>query len=263
MNLRMCMTLTVFCLFLSLNSLSAREISVLFLGNSLTYFYNVPEQVRFMGQNEGIDIQIRHNLLPAYNLNQHLENQMSRKLLEEEDWDYVVLQQQSYISAVHHDQTEEALSQLVPFIKDQNSTPVLYMTWGRLHDTSPFRNYQQMQKQVSLNYINAAQKFRTSLAPVGMIWGEIIKDNPEFSLHGPDGLHANPKGAYTAALTIYSVLTGEKVENIVYRPSGVSESEASFLKASVDEKIEEFAPFLHPDSLDSYRKSHVRQWSAP
>ena len=74
---------------------------ILFLGNSFTYFHDLPDMVAEMLQAE-----VGRNLVGGAYLFQHIDPAdelctVTHKLLTEEKWDYVVLQDQSQGPITH------------------------------------------------------------------------------------------------------------------------------------------------------------------
>ena len=73
-------------------------IKILFVGNSFTYFWNTPELVEAIGQELDTPINARQSTVGGSNLEQHWKEERNTntiKLLEQEKWDYVILQDHS------------------------------------------------------------------------------------------------------------------------------------------------------------------------
>ena len=83
-------------LMLPLNLFSQEEkpVKILFVGNSFTFFWNMPQLVKAMGESQGIPLDIHQSTVGGSNLKQHWYEEkgtITRKLLNEQDWDYVIL----------------------------------------------------------------------------------------------------------------------------------------------------------------------------
>ena len=74
-------------------------LKVLFVGNSFTYYYNLPQVVKAMSNNsETIYIDSYHSLVGGSNLSHHLNQEKGSRTIEmlnKEAYDYVVLNHHS------------------------------------------------------------------------------------------------------------------------------------------------------------------------
>ena len=79
-------------------SQESSEIKVLFLGNSYTYFFNLPQTVSLMAEAQGADLVTRQSTAGGATWQEHWEGAKSlksREIISEGNWDYVVLQNHS------------------------------------------------------------------------------------------------------------------------------------------------------------------------
>lgn len=63
-------------------------INILFVGNSFTYFWNMPQLVEAMAETQGVDIAARQSTVGGSNLEQHWKSEketITRQLLEEKN----------------------------------------------------------------------------------------------------------------------------------------------------------------------------------
>ena len=103
---------------------------ILFLGNSFTFFNDLPDMVA-----EILNAEVGRNLRGGAYLSQHLDEAdelcpITRKLLTEETWDYVVLQDQSRGPIEHSEDFRRAVDALCPMIRAAGAKPILYETWA-------------------------------------------------------------------------------------------------------------------------------------
>ena len=70
---------------------------VLFLGNSYTFFNNLPDLFENFSNAAGDTVTAGFNTPGGYTLQGHSTNQMSQNMISQGDWDFVVLQEQSQI----------------------------------------------------------------------------------------------------------------------------------------------------------------------
>ena len=92
----------IFCLFFITVGylLSAQDDSkrILFVGNSYTYFWNLPHTVDLMAESQGIDLVTRQSTAGGANWGHHWKgerNLKSRAKIDDGDFDIIVLQNHS------------------------------------------------------------------------------------------------------------------------------------------------------------------------
>ena len=69
------------------------SIRILWIGNSYTFFNDVPQMVEEMGKNNGMPISTTRILKGGEKFSGHLQNPELHKQLEKGGWDYVVMQE--------------------------------------------------------------------------------------------------------------------------------------------------------------------------
>lgn len=106
---------------------------VLFVGNSFTYMWNMPQMVEAMAIAEGVDLSTAQSTVGGSNFKQHWKREKNTKtqdLLENQRWDYVVLQGYSSGTIDNHESFDAYGSKLIELIKDNEAEPLLFMTLG-------------------------------------------------------------------------------------------------------------------------------------
>lgn len=199
-------------------------VRVLFIGNSYTYFNNMPgifaELARIGGRGK---VETATVAPGGWRLKDHWEKGDARLLLLNRRWDFVVLQDQSVLGAYYYLEGKLRVSTdeiFRPFandwaksIQEVGAVPVFYLTWAR--KATP-------EDQAALNYayINAAKGTRSKVAPVGLAWTRVRDRHPEIELYFKDGSHPSPAGSYLAACTIYATVFGRNPKGLPARISG-------------------------------------------
>src|SRR5271169_3959760 len=100
------MTRRTFCpslgiLLLSVAAQAAPSLRILFIGNSYTYFNNLPEifsRLAMAGQ-PGLSVETTAITVGGSTLAQHRQRGAAQKAIREGHWDYVVLQEQSALGS--------------------------------------------------------------------------------------------------------------------------------------------------------------------
>lgn len=193
---------------------------VLFLGNSYTASNGLPSVVSALAADLGTTVVWQANTPGGATLQGHTGNASSLALIEAENWDFVVLQEQSQLPSFPNNQVQTdffpAVESLVNTIRYSHpcAVPLLFMTWGRENgDASncanwpPVCTYEGMQELLTQRYLEAADLTEAWCAPVGRIWQE-LRETTDLALYQPDGSHPSAVGTYVAASTLAVAMLG-------------------------------------------------------
>ena len=190
---------------------------VLFVGNSYTYYNNLPRLVEAISQalDGPILLQGTH-AIGGYSLPGHLRDGHVPEILQEQApagdlWDWVVLQGQSTLGVQYSDPDsgilgdpanfQEATRDLVGLIEDKGAEPLLYMTWAK-------ERFPDQTAKLAHAYEEIGAELGAPVSPVGWAWARVRRERPELELFQDDGSHPNATGSYLAACVIYAELTG-------------------------------------------------------
>jgi PKD repeat protein len=211
----------VFSLFLFFNTcINAQDtLRALFIGNSYTYFNNLPDIIKNLAVSNG-DTLIHLSSTPGgHTFQQHSTNSTTLGYIQQGNWDYVVLQQQSQMPSFPDNDVSANTYPYARFldsmINEYNdcAETVFYMTWGRQNgDASncanwpPVCTYQGMDSLLRLRYTIMANDNDAILSPVGAVWRYIRQTWPTINLYNADGSHPSAEGSYAAACAFYAVM---------------------------------------------------------
>lgn len=201
----------------------------LFLGNSYTYYNNMPQLVDNFAQAAGNDLMYDSNTPGGYQMNQHASNPLTYQKINQDDWDFVVIQGQSQEPSFPPAQVANDVYPHAARINDSIRSanpcmePMFFMTWGRKNgDASncgfypPICTYDGMQQRLRESYIEMASDNNASVAPVGVAWKAVRDLYPSIELYIPDQSHPSPAGSYLAAAVFYVSMFRESVLNSAY-----------------------------------------------
>lgn len=187
----------------------AAPVRVLFIGNSYTYFHNLPEMVARLAAAAKHPVEARMAAPGGWRLKDHWEKGEARRALRQGRWDYVVLQDQStlgvtlYVEGKARVASDElfrpSAKRWAAAITQAKARPVFYLTWAR--KASP-----EDQDTLTHAYMSAAKASSALVAPVGLAWQRVRRDHPRMELFEPDGSHPSPSGTYLAACTFIAAL---------------------------------------------------------
>tara|TARA_B110000467_G_scaffold163232_1_gene188660 strand:+ start:2288 stop:3532 length:1245 start_codon:yes stop_codon:yes gene_type:complete len=237
---------TIFNLILSIlistTSIAQIEKNALFIGNSYTYVNDLPGIIQEIALSKGNIFSHQSHTPGGATLALHASNSTVQNLLNVEEWDFVILQDQSQNPSFPPSQVA---SQVYPYaaslcddIRQVNTctNPVFFMTWGRENGDAqncvfypPLCTYEGMQDRLRESYTEMAVDNNALLAPVGTAWKNIRANYPNIDLYSSDGSHPSIHGSYLAACVFYSVLFNESPIN-AFVPTNISSADALILQ---------------------------------
>ncbi len=195
---------------------------VLFIGNSYTAVNNLPQLTADCALSigfAGFPMEIASSTPGGTTFQVHTTNAPSQSLINQGNWDYVVLQEQSQLPSFPDAQVAAecfpfaaALNEQI-LAADSCAETIFYMTWGRQNgDASncaswpPVCTYEGMDSLLNLRYRQMAIDNQAILSPVGALWKYIRTNYPEINLYAADGSHPSLEGTYAAACSMVSVI---------------------------------------------------------
>tara|TARA_B110000240_G_scaffold194322_1_gene241745 strand:- start:689 stop:1555 length:867 start_codon:yes stop_codon:yes gene_type:complete len=230
---------------------STKEKKLLFIGNSLTYYNDMPKMLTEMFAESKVNIQIMTSTYPGYSLGSHLntiimkgdsemiytrlkkegENTATEEILLKNDFDIVILQEQSGLMLIPEIVNKE-VSKNVLGLKDiigSESEILLYQNYPL-----NFRHPNVICREVnsteyctdSLFSVDQEMKLITSgfeqlddgknLVRIGEIFKYIMLNENKINLFSDEG-HPSLEGSFLIALKFYKDITGKNCSNLKYK----------------------------------------------
>lgn len=211
-------------------------VAVLFVGNSLTYWNDLPGMVGELLRGDGVEARVGAIVGPDMGLEDHWHRGIVFDSLRSGGWDVVVMQQGP--SATEGRPSLLAWSaQLADSIRVAGARPALYMVW-------PAETRRGDLPGVVDSYRTAAERVDGLLFPVGAAWRMVMEEDEGVPLYGPDRFHPAPPATYLAALIIYQQLTGTDpttiapghgLERVATSDMGLSTDQVALLRRAAAE----------------------------
>jgi hypothetical protein len=257
-------------LLLLVSLASAQDtLRVLFIGNSHTYTNSLPTLLRQLAAGGGHVLETGMSAPGGYTLRQHVTHAATLTAIQQGDWDWVALQEQSQVPVIPYWRQAwmvPAAVSLDSLIRQNREHTLLFMTWGWrdgglqcIEDScAEYRDFQHMQDSMSTSYRRLAVQLECPVVPVGDIFRRVIDEDPFADLWNPDGYHPSLEGSYLAACSFYVQLYGESPVGLPH-PIDIPQDRALWLQGLVAEELgleEESAP--RPRSI-----SLVEAWPNP
>lgn len=191
---------------------------ILFIGNSSTYYNNMPKMVKGLATADGENVDVTAITASGYKLSQFtsVSNVYYAQIistLENNHWDFVVVQDHRDVIVENPAKTEKAISILKPYIDAAGAQLVLYETRadynGReftLNNTSVFLDNLTMQYYLTRNYYSIGNKFNALVCAAGVNYSRSMNLYPDIVIYDEDMLHPSPYGSYLIACSLYETI---------------------------------------------------------
>lgn len=182
-----------------------RPIRVLIVGNGILWMNDIAGVLRNMGSASNRKLDVVQIAKPEpYSLAGHWSDGEASKLLKDERWDFLVLQDADEFPNRDAKEMLTSTREFVKLARKNPSTKVILMM--------PWTDQQAGKKQEVISAVTRTLADRLSLyiAPVGDIFVEAEKRFPTLHAHADDKHNASEIGAWLAAYSLYSIIAGTK-----------------------------------------------------
>lgn len=208
------------------HAVNNKPLKVLFIGNSLTYYNDMPQTFRLICEASDKQVKIKQITFPGVSLYEHLfkiitsvknlsssrfpkdssELPEAVKALTQEKWDVIVLQDRS----CKEKGFELAMAKIKEYTASYHPRFLMYqeystILWSKSHRDSAM--------SVSIKDCNtAAAILKAEIIPIGECYNHTLDQFPEIELF-PDNIHPSPEGSFLIANLIYQIIYHEKVKH--------------------------------------------------
>ena len=208
---------------------------VLFIGNSLTEWNDLPAMVRAMASAEDLDWEVEAHLLSGAGLEDHWQRGFAQARIQSGHWDAVVLQQGPSSLEESRANLRQWVGEFDALVRASGGRSALYMVWP---DLSRFAWFDRVRDSYALAARDASGWF----LPAGEAWRAAWSREPSLALYGSDGFHPTVAGSYAAALTIFSGLSGRSPLGLP-APATVDAGTAERLQQAALEALEDYGDY--------------------
>jgi hypothetical protein len=175
-----------------IDDISNESVSILFIGNSLTYTNNLPELTKNFAKLKGKVIKTKMIALPNYALVDHWNDGVVQKEIKNKKYDFVIIQQGPSSQSNGREMLIEYGKKYGELCKSNNALLCYFMVWPSL------KNYHTFESVIE-NHKEAASMNEAILLPVGEVWKDHIDSTGNFDYYSSDGFHPSLKGSTIAA----------------------------------------------------------------
>jgi len=202
----------------------ADELRVLFIGNSLTYFNEMPWLAEQVAKSLGVKPTLRadFNGRSGATLRQHWQRGRAVRAMREVKYAYVVLQPQGTEIMRPEEETFRYAKMLDEEIRRSGAKTLLFLNWAPAKS-----NYEQA--AYNRQFARLSAELKAPIAPVGIAWESLRKQGTELD----DGSHPTVTGSYLTACVFVATIYGRSTHKAVYNFE-VHFDEAQFYRESLE-----------------------------
>ena len=184
--------------------------NILFVGNSYTYYNDMPKLFEALAKENGYTPAVFSVTKGGRFLSENLDpcDENGKKILDissENEIDVLFLQEQSCAPINAFDRFLLGTKGLYERVKAKRT--VLYATWGRKEGCEKLKSLSlssgEMTDKLFYAYTKAAEEIGAEISPAGLCFKYLSERYPEIELYNPDLSHPSYLGSALAALCHY------------------------------------------------------------
>jgi hypothetical protein len=204
---------------------------VLFIGNSYTFYNDLPRIVSRIADESGARIEVDSVTVGGASFRTHWEGGTAVPRVQMGPWDAVVLQGQSVEPVLNFNEFRLYAQRFTTLIAESRTRSVFFATWARrAGDTLYAQPWSGgtpdvFAMRLDTAYTQVAMPAGSTVARVGLAWQRALRAAPTINLYDSDGSHPSPAGSWLAACVLYRAITGNA-------PAAVADTVAPMLSAS-------------------------------
>ncbi len=181
-------------------------IKVLFIGNSFTYYNNIPKLTEEIAKSLGYDFVSDSVTCGAHTLTKFADSedtygkQVYSKLNSSNDYDYVILQDQSTRSYSNYSAFKTAVDTLNKLVKktQDHAETRLYATWA-YEEMSSTKSISEQEQIIRDKYTQCGNELDIKVHNVGKAFTKIYEENKSINLYFTDNKHPSHYGSFLSA----------------------------------------------------------------
>ncbi len=226
------------------------DLKVLFLGNSLTFFHDVPGTLKSIALLGGLNIKVDSYSPGGSGITTKKHNPEAEEKFNSDRWDYIILQGQSsehenFLTNNYYGYMLQDYKNIINRYRANGAKIILYMTWNINTEVKscggnclPYvcgdcYNYTYTCKEVSSNYTGLGRETKTYVAPAGLAFEKAYLlagfNGRNSLLFEYNDYHQSRYGTYLVASTIYSTITDKSSANYDLKAMGYRNDELQVL----------------------------------
>ncbi len=195
-------------------SQTPRVWKVLIIGNSYTYFNNLPKMFEQVALADQPPRRVRCEMIVkgGATLQQHWDEGKAVPAIRQGGWDFVILQEQSTLGVTFIVAGQPRIDDASYYfaaarrfddvIRKSGARTVVFAFWAR--ENAPKEDHDAL----AYDHFKLGEDLGAIVAPVGLAWQAFRKQKANAALYHEDHSHPMPEGSYLAACTLYAACFG-------------------------------------------------------
>ena len=215
---------------------------ILFVGNSNTYYNDLPGTLQALGQANGLDWEVDSITKGGWSFRQYAAEDdvmhlpLKQKL--EEQWDVIFLQDRTEYPLTDPESTFHG-AEVIASMTSGNPKLFVYATFAR-DDGHPHleklgMTRAEMAAGVHRVMSETAARIGAQLSDASTLFQYMKENRPDIGMYEADRGHPSPAGSYLAAILHYLSLTGTLPKNTAVVPSMTEKAETLRLLCAAEE----------------------------
>ena len=183
------------------------KIKVLFIGNSFTFYNDIPKMTENIAKSLGYDFVCDSITKGAHTLTQFADptdeygKHVYDTLKTKKDYDYVILQDQSTRSYTKYNEFYNACKKLNDLVKEtqDHAETRLYATWGYPDGLSQNETVVSQEAKIRDKYKECGASLNIKVHNVGQAFSKIYEENKDINLYFSDNKHPGHLGSFLSS----------------------------------------------------------------
>ena len=189
---------------------------ILFIGNSYTFFNDMPKLFEALSTENGKKCEVISLTKGGRKLFSNFETEDEfaisvKNTSVNDNYSVVILQDQSLIAIDAPDDLYKGIAYHVNAFKAERK--ILYATWGRKEGSDKLEERSitsaEMTARIAKEYASVAKRLNVEVSNVGLAFAYIKEHYPNIELYDPDKSHPSYNGSCLAALVHYRTVFGD------------------------------------------------------
>lgn len=244
--------------------------NILFIGSSYFNFNNLPGLFKNLADTAGKDIIVDSYAVNGLYLSDHASSTVTEDKINQELWDYVILQGVGSLTAYPENMTDHPVYPSLVTLKKKiiancNTTKMVFCLPWAFEDGMTWKDgwtdtYVDMQRIIYEKTLQYSYEIGFVVAPVGWAWNTVLqeKNYPTHYLHLSDWNHPSLEGSYLMACVVYSTVFQENSTEIPYY-STLQEANAQYFQTIATSTVLTNISVWNPDGLISSSSNAVSE----
>jgi len=249
------------CIF----SYAADTTKVLFIGNSFTATFDVPQMVKGFADAAGQPMLISSHMPGGISVGDvsqgtmaHMNNPIVFDLIRSNDWDYVVLQdnQGRFVDGGGNFPNPTQSQVVAGHIKIRDSMRanntcsrmLLFSGWAWKDGYPGLGDGKKLITNIYENYQVLNTTAQEIISPIGSAWLRATTEVPTIDLWGPDGAHQSMEGSYLTGAVIFTSIYRMNTENVLFE-NGIDPATSRKLRRIAYETVSDS---IKPSKLNTF-----------